>query len=679
MNSDRKPNKLINSASPYLLQHAYNPVDWNPWSTEAFERAEAEDKPVIVSIGYSACHWCHVMERESFEDPETARIMNENFICIKVDREERPDIDAIYMDAVHALGMRGGWPLNVFITPAQKPFFGGTYFPPQHWKKILNTLSTAWKNEKEKIIESSEAITEAISSQEHEHLQDSGGITPQIKNVETMTGSLKPFFDNDKGGMSGSPKFPMPSIWHFLLRAGSALKDDGIIRQVEVTLDAMARGGIYDQMGGGFSRYSVDDRWFAPHFEKMLYDNGQMLSLYADAWRVYRKEEYKQIACGTYDFLIRELLSPEGAFYSALDADSDGIEGRYYVWSFQEIKKAAGDDADIFTGYYNVSESGNWEHGQNILHRSRSLSEAAEKSGLSEDEFTARINKIKQRLFDLRSERTRPGLDDKILAGWNGLVLKGLCDAYTAFGDRSFLESAVMNAGFIKEKMIHDGTLYRSYKDGKFYTPGCLEDYALVIQGFISLYQADFDEIWLYEADRLCRRVLENFSDNGQSLLFFTDSGSDRLIARKKEIYDNVIPSSNSVMAMNIYLLGKILSEDIYLDAAGKMLGSVAGVLNANLQHMSNWANLYLFKTRPTAEIAICGPEFKLFKSELEALWIPNKVTTGSAGLSSIPLLLNRLPDNGSTKIYVCFDKSCSLPADSVDDALERIKYQQND
>ena len=674
MQQDRKPNKLIASSSPYLLQHAYNPVDWNPWSEEAFARARNEDKPVLISIGYSACHWCHVMEHESFENDRIAEIMNSHFICIKVDREERPDVDSIYMDAIHALGINGGWPLNVFTTPEQKPFYGGTYFPAERWEQLLLNISSAWKNDKDNLLESAEALTEAISNSESLKLTSAGKISPDIKGLEAIAAGLKSQFDRSYGGITGAPKFPMPSIWHFLLRAGNLINDKEILAQVELTLDSMSAGGIYDQLGGGFSRYSVDERWFAPHFEKMLYDNAQMLSLYSDAWRFFKKDNYKQTVYGITDFLLRELQSPETAFYSALDADSEGAEGKFYVWSYDEIKSTAGEDAGIFIDYYNISKHGNWEHGNNILYRETSSDTAAERFDINESDLTGRLNRVKQKLLAARSERIRPGLDDKILAGWNGLVLKGFCDAYTAFNDDLFLLAAVKNASFIKDTMIHDSKLYRSYKDGRVYTDGCLEDYALVIQGFIALYQAGFDETWLLDADKLCRYVIENFSDRENSLLYFTDINSEKLITRKKEIFDNVIPSSNSVMAMNFYLIGRLLSNREYIDISDRMLYEISALLDSGIQFMSNWAGLYFYKSHPTAEIAICGSELINIKLELEKEWIPNKITAGSTGPSSLPLLNNRFPGHGRTKIYVCSDNTCELPSDTVSEVLSRIK-----
>ncbi len=675
MKHNSKPNKLIDSASPYLRQHAYNPVEWNPWGEEAFNRARKEDKPVLISIGYSACHWCHVMEHESFENDHIAEIMNRNFVCIKVDREERPDIDSIYMDALHALGMNGGWPMNVFTTPDLKPFYGGTYFPPERWEMLLENINNAWSNDKENIIDSAEALTDAISRKDEAQYATAEIISPDIDGLSRIAGGLRPLFDKFHGGITGAPKFPMPSIWHFLLKSGSILKDEEILKQVEHTLDAMSAGGIKDQLGGGFSRYSVDERWFAPHFEKMLYDNGQLLSLYSDAWRFFKKDDYKKTVYSTAKFILHELQSPESGFYSAIDADSEGVEGKFYIWSYDEIKSTAGEDAGIFMDYYNVSKSGNWEHGNNILYRNMELNGAAEKSGLSESELSSLLKGVEQKLLTIRSERIRPGLDDKIIAGWNGLLLKGLCDAYNAFNDDLFLNAAVKNALFIKNRMITDGRLYRNYKKDIPYTDGTLEDYALVIQGFISLYQTDFDEAWLRDAESLCRYVLKHFSDTENSLLYFTDENSEKLITRKKEIFDNVIPSSNSVMASNFYLMGRLLSDNSYIDISDRMLRDISALLDRGLQFMSNWAGLYFYRSYPTAEIAICGPELKNFKTEIDKEWIPNKIMAGSTELSSLPLLNNRFPGNDDTKIYICSDNTCGLPADTVEEALSGIKH----
>ncbi|MGF1638153.1 MAG: thioredoxin domain-containing protein [Cyclobacteriaceae bacterium] len=676
MSSNQTPNKLIEATSPYLLQHAYNPVQWYPWGAEALDKAQKEDKPIIVSIGYSACHWCHVMERESFEDDQIADIMNAHYVCIKVDREERPDIDQIYMDAIQAMGINGGWPLNVFTTPDQKPFYGGTYFPSRNWAQMLINVADAYRNHKDKLQESANSFAKTVAISELQRYNMSEGRhQPELGNLKKMIARLQTKFDNEMGGIKKAPKFPMPSIWHALLRSNAALKDPVLADQLELTLDGMASGGIYDQVGGGFSRYSVDAQWFAPHFEKMLYDNGQLLSLYSDAWRVYGKVRYREVIYETIDFMERELFDASGGFYAALDADSEGEEGKFYVWTYDEFCLLAGDDAQWLTQYYHVTPQGNWEKGWNILHSNiqNTDEEYASTLGLSLDVFKDKLQKFKQLLLKVRSKRVRPSLDDKILAGWNGMALKGLADAYAAFGDQRFLELARKNAAFILTKLIHDDVLYRNYKNEKISIKGCLEDYAFVIQGFIALCQVTFDEQYLQYADKLCKYVIAHFHDSSDGYFFFTDANAEKLIARKKEIFDNVIPASNSAMAINLYQLGKLLANDQYIHLAEEMLGNISGMLSTDLQYLGNWSNLYLYTCYPTAEIAMVGPRAEEIRMELERYWLPNKVVAGALSDSQLPLLQNRQPADGSTKIYVCYDKSCKLPVDNVQSAIDQL------
>ena len=440
MSHSETPNKLIHSTSPYLKQHAYNPVHWHPWGNEALQKAVNEDKPLIISIGYSACHWCHVMERESFEDDEIARVMNEGFVCIKVDREERPDVDQIYMEAIQTMGLNGGWPLNVFAMPDQKPFYGGTYFQPRKWTHILKSISQAFKEKRSELEESAEAFSKSLAVTDTEKYGfEDHGFAAKSEDLILMINSMKNHFDRKEGGLNRAPKFPNPSIWKFLLSANAIIKDPENHDHIMLTLEKMANGGIYDQIGGGFARYTVDERWFAPHFEKMLYDNGQLISLYALAYKAAKNERFKEIVYESIEFVKRELTSPDYGFFSALDADSEGEEGNYYIWKADELDAILGRDEEIIKKYYQVKAEGNWERGLNILHVDQSPAEFAAEHGIAAEEFITKLALSKKSLRSEREKRERPGLDDKILTSWNALMLKGLIDAYHAFGEESFL------------------------------------------------------------------------------------------------------------------------------------------------------------------------------------------------------------------------------------------------
>jgi uncharacterized protein YyaL (SSP411 family) len=668
-------NRLIDASSPYLQQHAHNPVDWYPWGEEALQKAKKEDKPILVSIGYSACHWCHVMERESFENDSIAAVMNKNFICIKVDREERPDVDQVYMDAVHAMGLNGGWPLNVFLTPDQKPFYGGTYFPPEQWVNMLEGISKAYVENREKIEQSAEQFSKSLSTSEIEKYRlNSTSSTFDSKLLDQMYGKMEGQFDRKKGGMDKAPKFPMPSNWRFLLRYYDATKNDKALTQVEKTLDEMAYGGIYDQIMGGFARYSTDADWFAPHFEKMLYDNGQLVSLYSEAFAVSDKELYKDIVYQTIDWLEAEMTSPENGFYAALDADSEGKEGKYYVWTQEELKTILGADAALIQKYYNTSDHGNWEEGQNILNRDQSDKEFANKNGISVLELQKKVRHAHKELNKVRSKRIRPGLDNKILAGWNGIMVCGLIDAYNAFGDKRFLKIATDNANFIESKMRNGNGLYRNFNSGTASIDAYLEDYSWVIKAYTTLYQATFDEQWLKKAEALTQYVLDNFYDESEGMFFYTDQNGEKLIARKKEIFDNVIPASNSVMANNLHVLGILLDNEQFTTTSSQMLARVEKLLTESTSYLTNWGMLFASKTSATAEIVIIGDDYETFRSELAAHHIPNKVLMGSKEGSELPLMVGKSALRDETIIYVCYNKTCKLPVNSVEEALKQLK-----
>ncbi|GAB2554647.1 thioredoxin domain-containing protein [Spirosoma areae] len=675
------PNQLQYETSPYLLQHAENPVDWYPWGDEALTKAVQEDKPILVSIGYSACHWCHVMERESFEKDDVARVMNEHFICIKVDREERPDVDAIYMDAVQAMGVQGGWPLNVFLMPDAKPFYGLTYLPKANWLHLLASIRAAFDEHRDDLAQSAEGFATELNLTNAERYgltQNDPLFAPETLEVLYRKVAVKA--DDEKGGMRRAPKFPMPGIWRFLLwyydvTVSASAGNESALHQVRLTLDRMALGGIYDQLGGGFARYSTDGDWFAPHFEKMLYDNGQLLTLYAEAYSLTKSPLYKHVVYQTIGFAQRELLSPEGGFYSALDADSEGVEGKFYTFTTPELQEILSGDYEWFAKLYNLTDEGNWEHGRNILHRTESDDAFAERMGWSQADLNVRLDATHTRLLRVRNERIRPGLDDKILCSWNGLILKGLVTAYRVFGEPEFLTLALRLAYFLLKKMrdSRNSRLWHTYKLGRARQAGFLDDYAAVIDGLLALYQATFTESWLMEADQLMQYVLTNFSDTDRTentdpdpMLFFTDKNGEELIARRKELFDNVIPSSNSIMAENLHTLSLLLERPDYANRAEQMLGRVQPLVQQNADYLTNWAAQFALRARPTAEIAIVGPDADRFRAELDAEFYPNKVLCGTTDKSDLPLLQQRGTLNGQTAIYVCYNRACQLPVTSV-------------
>ncbi len=487
-------NRLAQESSPYLKQHAHNPVDWYPWSEEALNKAREEDKPIIVSIGYSACHWCHVMEHECFEDEAVAQRMNEHFVSIKVDREERPDVDQVYMEAVQMMGIQGGWPLNVFLTPDQKPFYGGTYFPKDNWVQLLDNIAQAYQHNREELTKSAEEFVQNLARPDHERYAIGQGEAFDAQRARQQLADIyrnfAQSFDTERGGMAKAPKFPMPSQWLFLMRYIAITEDEAALKQLRLTLDEMANGGIYDQVGGGFARYSVDAEWFAPHFEKMLYDNGQLLSVYAEAYTLTQEVLYQRVINETVSFVSRELTSEEGGFYSALDADSEGEEGRFYTWTYEEIKNVLGQEADLVIDYFGVTEAGNWENGRNILHKRKSNDAFAQRYGLNFVDLDELIEDVKQRLLEQRAKRERPGLDDKIIASWNGLMLRGLVDAYAATGSTDTLALARRNAHFLVNEMMEQRgettVLYRTYQaDPSTRINGYLDDYAAVIDALL--------------------------------------------------------------------------------------------------------------------------------------------------------------------------------------------------
>ncbi|GAB3222143.1 thioredoxin domain-containing protein [Algoriphagus aestuariicola] len=671
-------NRLIQSQSPYLLQHAHNPVDWFPWGPEALQKAETENKPILVSIGYSACHWCHVMERESFEDEVTAELMNEHFVCIKIDREERPDIDNIYMDAVQAMGLQGGWPLNVFLMPNQKPFYGGTYFPNLQWKQLLANIANAFEKHEDQLAESAESFGRSLSRKETEKYGIAGNASEFDPDdlMEIIT-KLSSQFDPEWGGMNRAPKFPMPTIWDFVLDYALLSKNPDLQEKVFFTLKKIGMGGIYDHLRGGFARYSVDGEWFAPHFEKMLYDNGQLLELYAKAYQVSRDAFFLEKVTETVNWLEAEMLQEEGGFHAAQDADSEGVEGKFYTWTYAELQALMPDELPWLSKLYNLKPNGNWEDGVNILFQTESYAEITSQFKLEENELVDKLNAVKAKLLEVRNQRIFPGKDDKILAGWNGLMSAGLIQAYHATGEKRMLDLALKNLGFVREKMIVSGVLHRSYKNGQAYTPAFLEDYAAVIRAALMAFEASGDVSWLNFAKDLTDFCLDQFYDESDGFFFFNNPKAEKLIANKKELFDNVIPASNSIMARNLHRLSLLTYEEKYSEIAQKMLGGMKDLVLRDPGFLSNWAHFLLESLVPSAEIAIVGTNAKSKAEAFQQAYTPNSVLSWSENLTeNVPLLQGKTPDaEGNALIYICFDRACRRPVASWEEAIAQLPY----
>ena len=583
MTEHRHTNRLADETSPYLLQHAHNPVDWYPWGDEAFARARGEDKPVLLSVGYSACHWCHVMERESFENEDIAGLMNRLFVNIKVDREERPDVDQIYMQAVQSMTGRGGWPMTVFLTPDGTPFYGGTYFPPvdRHgmpgFPRLLESIAGAYRSRRGEVAESGRKLLEEMRQGEHLRRSDSAlGEDVLRAAYQGLAGQ----FDERRGGLGQAPKFPQPMTWEFILRYGKRTGDPRALEMVRLTLDRMAAGGMYDQLGGGFHRYSVDDQWLVPHFEKMLYDNAQLASLYLHAWLATGDPTYRRVTEETLDYLLAEMRHPSGGFFSAQDADSEGVEGKFFVWSPDEISSVLGDDAmaEAVLRYWGVSDGPNFE-GQSILFVPHAPDDVAAELGISADRLSELVARARQRLYAARDKRVHPGLDDKVLASWNGLALSAFAEAGRALGRPDYVAAAVDNGRFLTTSMMDDGRLMRSWKDGRARIKGYLEDYAMVGAGLVSLYEATFDRRWLDESRRLAEAALGLFWDAERDAFFDTGADHEALIVRPRNIFDNAVPSGASVAIDWLLRLALVLGEERYEARALEALRPMADLM----------------------------------------------------------------------------------------------------
>lgn len=669
-------NALIHESSPYLLMHAHNPVNWYPWSNEALAKAKKENKLLIISIGYSSCHWCHVMEKQSYSDTSVARFMNTHFVSVKVDREERPDIDQIYMNASQLLTGSGGWPLNAFALPDGRPFYAVTYLPKAQWLDLLHQIVKIYKKQPAKVTEQAEALTSGIRGQQ---LVKTSADTAS-ENLKTfyrhLFDSVKTSIDFSRGGFTGVSKFPLPSAWEWLLQYHLLTGNEKSLQAVISTLDHIAYGGIYDQLGGGFARYSTDQQWRVPHFEKMLYDNGQLISLYAHAYQVTHNPLYADMIRQTLDFIKREMTSKDGGFYSSINADSQGEEGRFYVWTSKETDSLLDKNpARLIKAYYHITGAGNWEDGENILYRNPAINDTAfaEQHQLNVNEWRAILQKAKALLFKARASRIRPTTDNKILTSWNALMLKGYVDAYRALGDKQYLDAALKNAKFLENNMMQkDGHLWRNYMNGKADIQGLLDDYALLANAYIQLYQVTFDLQWLTKANVLMKYTVEHFRDSKNGLFFFTANNSEKLITRAKEIEDNVIPSSNSVMANVLYQLGIYYDDQTYIDDARAMMNQVLAQIPAAVPYFSNWAQLLGIVQKGPYEVAIMGNDALEKSLAMQRSYLPISLFMGGEN-ENLPLLENKLMKN-KTIIYVCENKVCRRPVTEVSQALEQLK-----
>ncbi|MBL7782981.1 MAG: thioredoxin domain-containing protein [Saprospiraceae bacterium] len=693
-------NHLHRERSPYLLQHAHNPVDWYAWKPEAFERARAEQKPILVSIGYSTCHWCHVMERESFENEDIAAYMNEHFINIKVDREERPDVDAIYMEACQIMTGGGGWPLNCFLTPEGKPFYAGTYFPPRpahnrpSWIQLLRYLADVWKNEPQKALDQAEKLVRHIEHNEGVFLrkETEPGLSPGAgflpTDMDAVFSRLQRDFDHREGGFGGAPKFPATMAIRFLLAYHYFSGQSEALDHALFSLDRMIGGGIYDQLGGGFARYATDRAWLIPHFEKMLYDNALLVSALSDACMLAqenatrdaewarRERLYSETIRETLQFIEREMTHPDGGFYSALDADSEGVEGKFYVWDQSEIEAALGDDAPLFCAFYGVSAEGNWEE-KNILWRPESFETFAARKHLDVDDLKKRLAEGREKLLALRATRIRPGLDDKILLGWNALMCSAYVAAYRALQEESWRQTAIRSMDFMLEKFRQDSSdaLLHTWKDGHAQYDAFLEDYAFLIAALVDLYEITFDLNYLRQAEKYTGLVLSYFSDPATGLFYFTGSNQTDVVMRKKDLQDNATPSGNSTMAHNLQRLGILLGRTDWREMALQMLKQVEDAVKTYPRSFERWALAMLMEVYPYHEIAVVGKGAMETAARIQSRFLPNGIIAATMqGSDELPLLAEKVAGNDTALIYVCRDFTCQRPVATLAEFWELVR-----
>jgi uncharacterized protein YyaL (SSP411 family) len=678
-------NRLIHETSPYLLQHAHNPVDWYPWSEEAFQKAKQENKPVLLSIGYSACHWCHVMERESFENEAIAGLMNQLFVSIKVDREERPDLDEIYMNAVQMMTGRGGWPMTMFLTPDKKPFYGGTYFPPEDrygvpgFTKILRGVANAYYKQPRDVANSVSQILERLQSMSRS-AESAEPFAPDI--ITRSVEQLVQAFDADHGGFGRAPKFPNAGVYELFLRAYHQSKNARFLDSITYTLEKMALGGIYDHLGGGFHRYSVDEKWLVPHFEKMLYDNAQLVRIYAQVYQITGDSQFKRVVEETVDYLLREMLQPEGGFYSTQDADSEGEEGKFFVWTPDEVSRILGAEAaEVFCRIYDVSEQGNFEN-KNILHPILTVAQASKYFNRSVQEITALVAVAKQKLFNAREKRIKPFRDEKVVTAWNGLALSGLAEAIKITGKSEYLQCAKRTVDFVFAEMFRNGHLLHTYKDGVAKILGYLDDYAFFGVGLLDLFEASFDRSLLLKATELADMMLKEFSDDNDGAFFYTGKSHEQLISRAKPAFDASIPSGNSMAAQLLLRLYYYTSQDVYLKNAETVLRSYRDAMEAQpfgLAHMLGALDFYLRKPK---EIVIVGepdtPSTEELLSGVLSTYLPNstfQLVRPKEAIDEIaPLLKGKSRISGNATGYVCHNFTCSAPVTGWDELKKLLE-----
>ncbi|MFV8226281.1 thioredoxin domain-containing protein [Christiangramia aquimixticola] len=674
---NNKSNALINETSPYLLQHAYNPVDWHPWNDESLDLPLKENKLLLISVGYSACHWCHVMEHESFEDHEVAKVMNANYINIKVDREERPDVDQVYMNAVQVMTGAGGWPMNIVALPDGRPVWGGTYFRKEQWINALSQISHLYETQPEKLLEYAEKLEKGL--QQINLIEPAGSkqsLEPSV--FKDIMENWKSSFDHKNGGYNRSPKFMMPNNYDFLLRYAYQTQDQELQEYCKHTFNKISWGGVFDPVAGGFSRYSVDEKWHVPHFEKMLYDNAQLVESYARLYKLTKDEWYKEVVEKTLNFVNNELSDASGAFYSALDADSKnekGIseEGAYYVWTKAELEKLLGEDFRIFSTYFNFNSFGKWEAGNYVLIRTQPKEEIAASHEISVTELNEKIENCLNILAAHRSKRVKPGLDDKSLTSWNAMMISGYCEAYKAFGNKEYLERAIKGIKFIEEHLwLNNDTLQHTYKNGRSHINGYLEDYAFVIKALLDLYEANFDEFYLQKAEELFKIAEQDFLDEASGLFYFTSSKDRKLVTRNIEISDNVIPASNSVMAKNYYRMGQLMANMEMISVAENMLGTILPKISEYPQSYSNWLDLLLNFTHDFYEVAVSGKNSVKKLETFQRQYLPNVILAGSSKPSELPILKQRYKE-GEDLIYICTMGTCSKPIISEVEALQQL------
>ncbi len=668
------PNRLANETSPYLLQHANNPVDWYPWGPEALEKSRSENKPILLSVGYSACHWCHVMERESFENPAIARIMNRSFVNIKVDREERPDIDGIYMQAVQAITGQGGWPMTVFLTPAGEPFYAGTYFPPEDrgpmpgFPRILITMDQIYRTRRSEV---ANASTEIVNRLKQASLMKSEAdlLSTDILNEAFL--HMASGFDAQNGGFGGAPKFPQPMNFDFLLRYHDATGNEEALHIVNLSLEKMALGGMYDQLGGGFHRYSTDSYWLVPHFEKMLYDNALLSRLYLHAYLATGHELYLRIVNETLDYVLREMTSPEGGFYSSQDADSEGEEGKFFLWSPEEIRAVLGDrDADIFCAYYDVSDQGNFE-GKTILNVPIGADEVIDRLDIEPEDLEDVLQRGKAALLPIRNARIAPDRDDKVLTAWNGLMLRSFAEAAASLQREDYYDAAVNNARFITHNLQANGRVLRTWKDGQARLNGYLEDYSFLADGLLAVYELTLDDNWLNEVQRLTDNMLDLFWDPKEEIFYDTGTDHETLLIRPRDIFDNATPSGSSVAADVLLRIALLTGNESYRSIAAAALRGLGPILSQYANGMGRWLATLGFHVGRPKEIAIVGnidsDATQDLLDEVHVRYLPNRVLAHSetgdpAGSHPHPLLRYKTLIEGQPAAYVCRNYACNLP-----------------